>query len=181
MRYVIGFVCALVASPLTVSAQAGEEGATAESNLEVPAPSAEPAPEEPALQLKLDDAGVGIASSSPRTEYLKTDVRRARGWLSASVISFVGGAAMMGVAFANIQFAPQLCFSEPCPQTPAWAIPVAVTGLVLVTGGLAGMIVAGRKLAGSKKQLRWYAGASPSLHRKARRAQWDLAQSRLVF
>ena len=118
MRYVIGFVCALVASPLTVSAQAGEEGATAESNLEVPAPSAEPAPEEPALQLKLDDAGVGIASSSPRTEYLKTDVRRARGWLSASVTSFVGGAAMMGVAFANIQFAPQLCFSEPCPQTP---------------------------------------------------------------
>jgi hypothetical protein len=64
VRYLFGFlcVCALVGtSPLSASAQAGEEGATPEPNLQ------EPAPEEPALQLKLDDAGVEVAPTPART------------------------------------------------------------------------------------------------------------------
>jgi len=50
MRYLFGFlcVCALVALPLSVSAQAGEEGATSEPSAQEPAPSSEPTPEEPA-------------------------------------------------------------------------------------------------------------------------------------
>jgi hypothetical protein len=184
MRYRIGFMfvlVGLVALPLSASAQDGEKDATSEPNLEQPAPSSESAPEEPALQLKLDDAGVEVVPSPPRTDYLKAPVRRARSGLAGSVIAFGGGVAMMGVGFANTQFAPHLCFSEPCPQTPGWAIPVAVTGLVLAVGGLAGMIVTGRKLAHTKKQLRWYAGAPESRDGTPRRVQWDLAQSRVVF
>ena len=58
-RYFVGFVCvlALAVSPLSASAQAGEQGTTPEPNLQEPAPPSEPAPEEPALQLQLDSAG----------------------------------------------------------------------------------------------------------------------------
>ena len=65
MRYLVGFVflLALVASPLSVSAQTGEEGETTEPNLQEPAP-----PSEPALKLELDAAGVEVAPSPPRTE-----------------------------------------------------------------------------------------------------------------
>jgi hypothetical protein len=53
--------------PLSVSAQAGEEGATSEPKLREPVPSSEQAPEKPALQLRLDDAGVEVAPGPPRT------------------------------------------------------------------------------------------------------------------
>ena len=57
MRYLFGFLCVCVLGvvPLSASAQAGEEGTTSEQNLQ------EPASEEPALELKLDDAGVAAA------------------------------------------------------------------------------------------------------------------------
>jgi hypothetical protein len=184
MRYLFGFICVCTLGgtlPLSTSAQDAEQGTTSEPNLQEPAPSSEPASEQPALQLKLDDAGVEVAPSPPRTEYLKAPVRRARGGLSVSVIAFGGGVAMMGVAFANIEFLEHLCLSEPCPQTPPWAIPVAVTGLVLTIGGLAGMILSGRRLTHLKKQLRWYADAPESRDGTPRRVQWDLARSRVVF
>lgn len=183
MRCPFRFVCALtmVISPLSVSAQDAEEATAAEPNAAEPATSSDAAPEEPLLQLKLDEAGVEVIPSPPRAGYLKTDLRQARGWLGGSTILFAGGVAMTGAGFANIQFAPQLCFSEPCPETPAWAIPVATVGLALVAGGLAGMVVAGKRLARSKKQLRWYAGVSGSVNKRTRRARWDLARSQLVF
>jgi hypothetical protein len=184
MRYLFGFICvlALLASPLSVSAQEGEEGTTSEPNLDEPAPTSEPAPEEPALQLRLDAAGVEVAPSTPRTEYLKTHVRRARIGLSVSVMSFAGGVAMMGVAFANVEVGARFCLGfAPCPETPSWVIPVAVSGTFITIGGLTGMIISGRKLADGKKQLRWYAGASKSRCRRPRRARWDLARSRVVF
>ena len=53
------------------AAQSAEEAATtSEPNLQQPAaPSSESAPEEPALQLKVDDAGVDVVPSPPRTAY----------------------------------------------------------------------------------------------------------------
>ena len=68
----LGFVfgLAVMASPLSVSAQAVDEGTeptVAEPASAQPAPSIEGAPEEPALQLKLDDAGVEVVPSPPRT------------------------------------------------------------------------------------------------------------------
>ena len=72
MRYVVGFMVVL-ALPLGVSAQDAEEG---DSWLERWHPEAvedpderspEQAPEEPALQLKLDDAGVGVTPPPART------------------------------------------------------------------------------------------------------------------
>jgi hypothetical protein len=186
MRYLFGFlcVCALSVVPLSqsASAQDAEEDATSEPNLQEPATPSEPAPEEPALQLRLDAAGVEVAPSTPRTEYLKTHVRRARIGLSVSVMSFAGGVAMMGVAFANVEVGARFClFGVPCPETPSWVIPVAVSGTFITIGGLTGMIISGRKLADGKKQLRWYAGASKSRCRRPRRARWDLARSRVVF
>ena len=53
---------ALVASPVGVSAQETEQGTASEQNV-----VQEPAPEEPALQLELDDAGVEVVPSPPRT------------------------------------------------------------------------------------------------------------------
>jgi hypothetical protein len=179
MRYLVGFVfvLALVASPHNVNAQAVEEVTTSEPNAEEPAPSLEPASEEPGLQLELGDAGVEVAPSPRREEYRKTELRRARIGLATSVIAFGGGAAMAGVALAQMQL---LCL-EPCPEVPAWAIPVAATGFVLTVGGLTGTILSGRRLRHLNKQRRWYTGAPESHPGPLRRNQWDLAQSRLVF
>ena len=50
MRYLFGFLCAcaLVGTlPQSASAQDGETGTTADPSVEQPAPSSEPAPEEP--------------------------------------------------------------------------------------------------------------------------------------
>jgi len=71
MRYLFGFlcVCVLAALPSSASAQGGEEHSLSfwhDEALKIalfsksPAPSPETAPEEPALQLKLDDAGVEV-------------------------------------------------------------------------------------------------------------------------
>jgi hypothetical protein len=102
MRFVLAMVLAgLMALPLSVSAQAGEEGATPEPSAEEaalspepapeePATPVEPAPEEPALQLKLDDAGVEVAPTPLRTpdgytlEEMDVRVRRAKIGLGSS-------------------------------------------------------------------------------------------------
>jgi hypothetical protein len=65
MRYLLdgAVVLALVTAPLSVSAQAGEEGASPESSLQEPAPPAERASEEPALRLDLDAAGGDVVPS----------------------------------------------------------------------------------------------------------------------
>ena len=107
MRYVFGFlcVCGLVGTlPQSVSAQDAEEGTTSEPNLQEPAPPSEPAPEEPALQLQLDAAGVEVVPS--RHGHSPTDTRRCDFvcgerksgsasllllWLSALPLLLVGG------------------------------------------------------------------------------------------
>jgi len=116
MRYLFGFlcVCAVVGtSPLSVSAQAGEEEVG--SRLErwhpeafvdpasKPTPS-EPASEGPALQLELDSAGVEVVPSPPRTvdgytlEETELRVRRTKIGLGISGGVFVGGVGMIASA-----------------------------------------------------------------------------------
>jgi len=101
MRYLGGFVVvlvlALVGLPGGVSAQAGEEGETPQPASEEPVSSDEPAPEEPALQFELDDAGVEVTPTSPRTfngytlEELELRKRRAAFGLIAPAALIVAG------------------------------------------------------------------------------------------
>ena len=95
MRCLVAFVLglALLVSPLSVSARDGEQGVTSET-----------APEEPALQPELDADSTEVVPSATWPGYPKVDVRRARIGVGVSLISFAGGVAMMGVAFANIEW-----------------------------------------------------------------------------
>ena len=91
----------LVALPVSAGAQAEEsEEAPKQAVDEEPAPSSEPAPEEPALQLRLDDAGVEVVPSAPPTvdgytlEETQLRVKRARIGLLSSA-----GAFLVGIPF----------------------------------------------------------------------------------
>jgi hypothetical protein len=175
MRYLVGFACvlaALVASPLSVSAQVEEE--VTEPTVEEPAP--EPAPEEPALQLQLDDAGVEVVPSQPRTddgytlEEMDVRVKRARIGLITSAAVFPVGIALLSVGAANACIVGSDC--------PGWANPVMWTGFALMGAGLYGMIVSGAMMHVRKRKLRELQEAH---YRRPRRVQWDLARSRVVF
>jgi hypothetical protein len=188
MRYLVGFlcVCAVVGTlPLNASAQAGEADTTSEPNLQEPAPSSEPATEQPALQLKLDAAGVDVVPSPARTtdgytleeiyvRHAKRRIRRAGIGLGVSLAAFAGGIAMMGVAISESNV---ICILE-CPDSPAWVAPVGATGGVLTAGGFAGIIVSAIHLGGGRTELRRLKEAH---YGTPRRVQWDLAGSRLVF
>ena len=191
MRYLFGFlrVCALVGNlPLSASAQTGEEGTISEPNLEQPAaPSSEPAPEEPALQLKLDSAGVDVGPSPSRTEdgytleEMQVRVKRARIGLGVSGVGLAAGLVLTTVGGLNSWANTPLGGETEAPA--AWAAMVA--GLTIMAIGAAAMITSGvvygvrnRQLRKHRRKLR----GSPYTHYGTpRRAQWDLAQSRLVF
>jgi hypothetical protein len=167
MRLVMVMVlAALLALPLRTGAQTAEEAATAEPGVQESAPSSEPAPEEPALQLKVDDAGVEVAPGyPPRTadgytlEQMEVRVKRARIGLGVSVFATVAGAGMALSALGGLA-----CFAETeCPQ-PGWVAPVGWTGLFVMVGGLVGVGVSAATPYGTR-----------------RRVQWDRAQSRVVF
>ena len=177
MRYLFGFlcVCAVGVVPLSqsVSAQTSEEGTAAEpSLLEEPAPSSEPTPEEPALRLELDSAGVNVAPSPPRTELEKIELRvkRARiGLLSTTGVAVVG-AALFGAGVARGRSSQDLdALSEG---------PLLISGMSLMISGAVGMIASGIVLGFSKGELRRLQEAH---YGSPRRVQWDLAESRLVF
>ena len=102
MRYLVGFLflLALVALPFGVSAQTGQEGAIQEPTVEESLPSPEPAPEQPALELKLDDDSVKLAPGSyrlpdrePTFEEMELRVRRAK--IGFGVSAGVAGAGLM--------------------------------------------------------------------------------------
>jgi hypothetical protein len=111
MRYLFGFlcVCVLGAVPQRASAQAGEQSETTEQVVdEEPAPSSEPAPAEPALELKLNDAGVQVAPGyPPRTPdgYTLRDmelrVTRARIGLGVSIVAMTVVGPVLCVAGAG--------------------------------------------------------------------------------
>ena len=112
MRLVLVLVLAGLVVPLSASAQDAAESATPEASAEEPVtekptPSAEPAPEEPALQLKLDAAGVGVTPSPSRTEdgytleEMDLRVRRAGIGLGFSGAVLVSGGVMLGIGAAD--------------------------------------------------------------------------------
>jgi hypothetical protein len=156
MRYLFGFlcVCALMALPLSASAQGGEEGATSEPNLQEPEPSSEPAPEQPALQLKLDDAGVEIVPSPPRTpdgytlEEMERRVRGAKIGLGVSVPFIMMGTFVAVIASGLGEFAvPEEEKIGPSPGGIA-------AGIVMTAGALGGTIASGVLLRRRKRELR---------------------------
>jgi len=180
MRYLagFGFVLALATLPLSVSAQAGEEGTSPEPSAEEPAPSSEPASEEPALQLQLDDAGVQVVPSPPRTfdgytlEEMELRVRRAKiGLFSTAGVTGVG-LVLFGVGVARSRSSQDLDALSRENWAP-W-----FSGMWLMISGAVGMIVTGTLLGIRKGELRSLQEAD---YGTRRRVQWDLAQSRLVF
>jgi hypothetical protein len=162
----------LVALPLSASAQTGEEGATPE-----------PAPGKPALQLQLDDAGVDVVPSPPRTfdgytlEEMGVRVKRARIGLGVSALSTVIGIALSSVAWASVAWGNSICFLGDC-SVEGWVAPVGYTGAVLVAGGVAGMIASGILL---RRRKRDRDSLREARYGRPHRVQWDLARSRLVF
>ena len=187
MRLVLAMVLAgLVALPLSASAQEAEEGWLEEFYPELaprepphppprePASSSEPAPDEPALQLKLDDAGVEVAPSyPPRFDEMELRVKRARtGLIVNSAILVVGVALTVGGAVYDARNPPDPNALLTLPNG------YLIAGIVLVPVGSIGMIVSGVMLGVRKGKLRRLQQAH---YGTPRRVHWDLAQSRLVF
>ena len=149
-----------------VGAQSAGEAAT----------TSEPAPEEPALQLKLTPEGVNVTPSPPRTadgytlEEMELRVKRARiGLLSTTGVAVVG-AALFGAGAARGRSSQDLdALSEG---------PLLISGMSLMIGGAVGMIASGIVLGFRKGELRRLQAAD---YGRPRRVQWDLAQSRTVF
>ena len=175
MRYLLGLMCvvaALAALPLSASAQDVEADASSEPSLQEPAPSSKPAPEEPALELKLGADGVDVVPSPPRTrdgytlEEMDLRVRRARiGLISSAAVLVVGG-VLLGVAGASANIAT------------GENLGLLWSGVALAGVGSVGMIATGILLGVRKRKLRELQAAHYGI---PRRVQWDLARSRLVF
>ena len=179
MRFVLVMVLAgLAALPLSASAQAGEDDPVSGE----PSPSSEPAPEEPALQLRLDDAGVEVVPSPPLTvdgytlEEMEVRVRRAKIGLGSSAAAlFAGG---MFVGFGIGESLSDWCFFEECAPVPKRYVAYVWTGTALLVGGFAGMVASGillRRRKRDRDRLRQAHYGTPP------RVQWDLARSRLMF
>ncbi|MBW2161047.1 MAG: hypothetical protein JRH14_13995 [Deltaproteobacteria bacterium] len=177
MRLVLAMVLAgLVALPLSVSAQAVEEGATSKPSAEESTPSAEPAPEEPALQLKLDDAGVEVVPSGYVEMKLRQRASKARTWLIATGVVTAIGVPLLAVGLTyDRRQPPSEGFDLDLDFT---GVALATVGGIMVLGGVFGMAVSGGTLGASKRKLRRLQQAH---YEGPRRVQWDPAQSRLVF
>ena len=172
-----------VSLPLSASAQADEAATTSEPNLQEPAPSSQPASEEPALQLKLDDAGLDVAPSPQRTpdrytlKEMKLRVKRAAFGFGFSGAVFFTGAVLVMSPFIRCDMIGG--WTKTCDRLAYAGIAVVSAGAVatIATGILYG--VRNRKLRRRKRRewdtFRHTHSGTP------RRVQWDLAQSRLVF
>jgi hypothetical protein len=175
MRFVLVMVLAgLAALPLSASAQAGEDDPVSGE----PSPSSEPAPEEPSLQLRLDDAGVEVVPSPPLTvdgytlEEMEVRVRRAKiGLFSTAGVTGLG-LVLFGVGVSRSRSSQDLDALSRENWAP-W-----FSGMWLMISGAVGMIVTGTLLGIRKGELRRLQAAD---YGRPRRVQWDLARSRLVF
>ena len=155
MRYLFGFlcVCALVALPLSVGAQDAEEGATAEPNLQEPTPSSEPAPEEPALQLNVDDLGVDLVPIPSRTEdgftleEMELRLKRAKMGLLGPAALIVAGLPLL--LRGRTTHCPYEGYDpERCER-------LRISGIALMAIGGVGMIVGSSVVGVRKRELRW--------------------------
>jgi hypothetical protein len=182
----------LVALPLSASAQEAEEGwleefypelAPREPPPQQPSPSPERAPKEPAIEatteqpafeLRLDDAGVEVAPGyPPRFDEMELRVKRARIGLVSSGISMFAGTVIL-LAAAGVGF----CVGDPSACDPPALDPLLITGSVLAAGGFVAMIATGVELGKRKRKLH---RLEYEYYRTRRPARWDLARSRLVF
>jgi hypothetical protein len=158
MRYLFGFlcVCALAALPQSASAQAGAEGVTSEPNLQEPAPSSQPATEEPALQLELTPEGVNVTPTPPRTadgytlDEMELRVKRARIGLGVSAVPFVVGGMLLGVGTLGADCWCLLCAADYVSPKKCDVLPA--TGAALMGGGVVGMITSGILMRRRKRE-----------------------------
>jgi hypothetical protein len=145
MRFVLAMVLGgLVGFPLSVSAQPAEEDSLSSWQVAEGASLEQPAPEEPALELKLDDTGVEVTPTSPRTfngytlEELELRKRRAAFGLIAPAALIVAGVPplVVGMRGAACDDNPGFEFdSDHCRR-------LRTAGLTLTISGNVGMIVA---------------------------------------
>jgi len=177
----------LVGLPLSVSAQAGEEDSLSSWQVDEGASLEQPAPEKPALELKLDEAGVEVIARTPEEADAYRRVDRAHSRVDRAWNGFLYGGLIAGGSFigagAIVLGGSYLCVLGECekPESPG----AFNAGLILMAVGAAAMITSGvvygvrnRQLRKHKREL-W---GSPYTHYGTpRRVQWDLAQSRLVF
>jgi hypothetical protein len=185
MRLVLAVVLAgLVALPLSVSAQDAEEAATAEPSAEEPTPASEPAPEEPSLQLKLDDAGVAVTPTPPRTfngytlEELELRKRRAALGLIAPTALIVAGVPLWVVSGSG---------EEKC--SPGWGARdvdhcrrLRTAGMTLTISGTVGMIVGLSLLGVRKRELeRPYTTDRYALQVRVKRARRGLISTSVIL
>jgi hypothetical protein len=152
MRYPVGLVCVLaglVALPLSASAQPAEEDSLSSWQVDEGASLEQPAPEEPALKLRVDDAGVEVVPSPPRTvdgytlEETQLRVKRARIGLLSSAAAFLVGIPFL-VAAGN-----------------RGAHSMTVMGVTLYAGGAVGMIASGIMLGKRNRELDRFEPAWP--------------------
>jgi len=175
MRWLVGFVFVLTLAvlPLSASAQDAEEGTTAEPGPQEPPLPSEPAGEEGSPSLEHADPGStptldwSIVEETPQAQTAAIGLTA-----TAAVLAF--GGVVFGISFID---GCRIFPVEDCPE-PSWNRPVRVTGVVLMAGGSAGMIVSGILLGVRKRQGRRLQEAH---YGTPRRVQWDLARSRLVF
>jgi hypothetical protein len=189
MRFVLAMVFAgLAALPLGASAQPAEEDSLSSWQVDEGASLEQPAPEKPALELKLDEAGVWVMPGPAlltvdgyTLEEMNVRVKRARiGFLVSAGVCDAGAVLLMVAAAAG------LATWEPLggPPTSGGRYTTndraLIAGAVLASSGAVGMITAGGIWGHRKRQRRelvWNASDSTA----PRRVQWDLARSRLVF
>jgi len=169
-------VLSALALPLSVSAQPAEEDSLSSWQVE-----AKPAPEEPALKLRVDDAGVEVVPSPPRSadghtlEEMELRVKRARIGLITSAGVVVVGSVLIGVSPSDCEYSLVGPDEGSCKD---WGFAVVFTGAVLVAGGIVGLAASGGMMAARKQKLR---RLQQPHYGTPHRVQWDLARSRLVF
>ena len=163
MRCLVGFVLvlALVTSPLGVSAQGGQEA--------------------PAVELQVDDAGVEVVPSRPRTvdgytlEEMELRVKRAKIGLWSTAGATVLGGVIIGAWWA----CERADTADNTFDNPLIACPGALfSGVAIGFSGGVGMIVTGALLGARKRKLREFDEAQ---HGRPHRVQWDVVRSRVVF
>lgn len=155
MRCLVVFVLALgsVVSPLSVRAQAGEERTA----------------EEPELQP--DDVGVEVAPNPLEIEQRRKEAkRRVRGGGIGVGLSI----GVMAGGFTLIALAPSADDLHP-------AVGRFTGGILLILVGTVAMGFSAAALNSGHKELKELQELRQAHYGRPRRAQWDLARSRLVF
>jgi hypothetical protein len=203
MRYLAGctlVLVALMALPLSVSAQADEEAETSEPSLQEAAPSSEAADDEGGLSpglrkrtrkkwdpgtynvpsskpdpvLKLGESSLEITPNAPTGSELR--VREARnGLIGSAIVLAIGGGIVAGTMVATRNYE---CGDWELFCVNGGRVAGVTVGSLVMLGGVVAMGVSGGKLSARKQELR---NLQKAKNRRSHHVEWDLARSRLVF